>query len=258
MMYSFILLALSFPRSLSTNIHWVWPSWTQKIKVRIFAFLKQDKLFPSRPNHLSWSSKVRGHSLSDKVASVSYADSCKSQKVDFSNSEVNRPRKYMFCWKGLLGSEGWGETLLLPLLPSYTPPLPFFPARGRPPYNHIHKFGSFLLPFYSTSNLLSLSLHYTLKVYQNCYLVHFTATFKFILSWITSLAVPQEVDSYHSLCPIEPLDNPTDQVLFCKHCNAFLDWRRSELEPGLLALGTSALTPPPRSINGYLRIVGTT
>lgn len=126
MMYSFILLALSFPRSLSTNIHWVWPSWTQKIKVRLFAFLKQDKLFPSRPNHLSWSSKVRGHSLSDKVASVSYADSCKSQKVDLSNSEVNRPSKYMFCWKGLLGSEGWGVTLLLPLLPSYTPPLPFF------------------------------------------------------------------------------------------------------------------------------------
>ena len=29
---------------------------------------------------------------------------------------------------------------------------------------------------------------------------------------LTSLAVPQEVDSYHGLCPIEPLDTPTDQV----------------------------------------------
>ena len=24
--------------------------------------------------------------------------------------------------------------------------------------------------------------------------------------------VPQEVDSYHALCPLEPLDTPTDQV----------------------------------------------
>ena len=26
--------------------------------------------------------------------------------------------------------------------------------------------------------------------------------------------VPQEVDSYHTLCPIEPLDTPTDQVCY--------------------------------------------
>lgn len=29
---------------------------------------------------------------------------------------------------------------------------------------------------------------------------------------ISLLAVPQEVDSYHTLCPIEPLDTPTEQV----------------------------------------------
>ena len=29
---------------------------------------------------------------------------------------------------------------------------------------------------------------------------------------LNPLAVPQEVDSYHGLCPIEPLDTPTDQV----------------------------------------------
>ena len=42
--------------------------------------------------------------------------------------------------------------------------------------------------------------------------------------FLTSLAVPQEVDSYHGLCPIEPLDTPTDQVSEITFSLKFLLW----------------------------------
>lgn len=39
-----------------------------------------------------------------------------------------------------------------------------------------------------------------------------SSEYEIIIGIITLLAVPQEVDSYHGLCPIEVLETPTDQV----------------------------------------------